>query len=119
MMMHARFARMIDAFRPADGPPPQTLLRFIGWALKGSGRGLSIATLASVASGAADVISATLLGAVVDAVAGATPDTIWGQSWPIVTGFVLFFLVVRPLILGFSTASSNVIIGPNILPLVL
>ncbi|MFD1796716.1 ABC transporter ATP-binding protein [Paracoccus aurantiacus] len=119
MSIHSAFARQIDAFRPADGPPPQTLLRFIGWALKGSGRGLTIATFASAASGAADVISATLLGAVVDAVASNDPSTIWGQSWPIITGFVLFFLVVRPLILGFSTASSNVIIGPNILPLVL
>ncbi|WBU60200.1 ABC transporter ATP-binding protein [Paracoccus albus] len=119
MSIHSVFARQIDAFRPADGPPPQSLLRFIGWALKGSGRGLSIAAVASAASGAADVISATLLGAVVDAVASNTPDTIWGQSWPIILGFVLFFLVIRPLILGFSTASSNVIIGPNILPLVL
>ena len=119
MSFHSIFARQIDAFRPADGPPPQTLLRFIGWALKGSGRGLSIATLASVATGAADVFSATLLGAVIDSVTASTPETVWGQSWPVITGFVLFFLVVRPLIMGFSTASSNVIIGPNILPLVL
>ncbi|MDO5640956.1 MAG: ABC transporter ATP-binding protein [Paracoccus sp. (in: a-proteobacteria)] len=119
MKLHATFARQIDAFRPADGPPPQTLLRFTAWALKGSGRGLGIATLASAASGAADIVSATLLGAVIDAVAGADPGTVWGQTWPVMAGFVLFFLVIRPLIFGFSTASSNVIIGPNILPLVL
>ena len=119
MSLHTVFARQIDAFRPAEGPPPQTLLRFIGWALKGSGRGLSIATLASVASGAADVVSATLLGSVIDAVTGGSPGTIWHDSWSVILGFVLFFLVVRPLILGLSTASSNVIIGPNILPLVL
>ncbi|WBU63946.1 ABC transporter ATP-binding protein [Paracoccus aerodenitrificans] len=119
MNLHAPFADQIDAFRPADGPPPQSLLRFIRWALSGSGRGLSIAALTSAASGAADVISATLLGAVIDSITGSTPETVWDQSWPILLGFVLFFLVIRPIILGLSTASSNVIIGPNVLPLVL
>ena len=119
MNIHGTFARQIDAFRPAEGPPPQTLLRFIGWALKGSGRGLTIATLTSAATGAADVLSATLLGAVIDSVSTSTPETVWRQSWPVIAGFVLFFLVIRPLILGLSTASSNVIIGPNVLPLVL
>ncbi|MDO5605366.1 MAG: ABC transporter ATP-binding protein [Paracoccus sp. (in: a-proteobacteria)] len=119
MNIHAAFARQIDAFRPAGGPPPRSLLRFIGWGLSGSGRGLTIAALASAASGAADVISATLLGAVIDAVTSSSPDRVWTDGWPVILGFILFFLVIRPLILGLSTASSNVIIGPNVLPLVL
>ncbi|SDD98639.1 ATP-binding cassette, subfamily B [Paracoccus isoporae] len=119
MNLHAPFARQIDAFRPADGPPPQSLLRFIGWALKGSGKGLGIAGASSAASGAADVISATLLGAVIDSVTTADPQNVWAESGAVIAGFVLFFLVIRPLILGLSTASSNVIIGPNVLPLVL
>ncbi|WBU56718.1 ABC transporter ATP-binding protein [Paracoccus sediminicola] len=119
MNLHASFANMIDAFRPAEGPPPQTMMRFIRWALKGAGRGLSVAAVASAASGAADVASAVLLGAVIDSVTGATPETLWQASGPVLLGFVLFFLVLRPLILAFSTASSSVIITPNILPLVL
>ena len=31
-----RMGDWIDAFRPADGPPPQTLGRFFNWALAGS-----------------------------------------------------------------------------------
>ncbi|MFV0410612.1 MAG: ABC transporter ATP-binding protein, partial [Paracoccus sp. (in: a-proteobacteria)] len=119
MSLYAALSRQIDAFRPAEGPPPQTLLRFIGWALRGSGRGLSIAAVSSAASGAADVFSAVLLGWVIDGVTGSTPQTVWADNWSVIAGFALFFLVLRPLILGMSTASSSVIIGPNILPLVL
>ena len=31
-----RFADLIDAFRPAEGPPPTTLMAFFRWALAGS-----------------------------------------------------------------------------------
>lgn len=119
MNLHTQLARQIDAFRPADGPPPQTLLRFIGWALQGAGRGMTIASLAAAATGAADVIAAMLLGAVIDSVTGATSDTVWATSGPIIFGFVLFFMLIRPAILALSTASASVIITPNILPLVL
>ena len=61
-MMHAYFARMIDAFRPADGPPPRTLGAFFRWALSGAWPGLTLAAFASALSGAAEVASATLLG---------------------------------------------------------
>ena len=38
--MHRLFARMIDAFRPADGPPPRKLLAFFRWCLSGAWPGL-------------------------------------------------------------------------------
>ncbi|MDO5370492.1 ABC transporter ATP-binding protein [Paracoccus sp. (in: a-proteobacteria)] len=117
-MLHETFERMIDAFRPADGPPPRTLLAFFRWALSGAWGGLGVAAFASALSGAAEVASATLLGLVVDAVAQSGGRTLVDHGWLIV-GFVGFFLVLRPAIMGLSAASSNVIIGPNILPLVL
>ena len=119
MLLHDRFARMIDAFRPADGPPPRRLLPFFGWSLKGAWPGLTVAGVASAAGGVADVVSATMLGRVVDAAAGSTADSFLPQHGGLLSGFALFFLVIRPLIYGLSTASSNVIIGPNVLPLVL
>jgi len=118
MMLHATFERLIDAFRPADGPPPRTLLAFFRWALSGAWGGLGIAAFASALSGAAEVASATLLGGVVDAVAQSGGRTLVDHGW-LIAGFVGFFLIVRPAIMGLSAASSNVIIGPNILPLVL
>jgi ATP-binding cassette subfamily B protein len=118
MKLHQTFERLIDAFRPADGPPPRTLLAFFRWALSGAWGGLGVAAFASALSGAAEVASATLLGWVVDAVAQSGGRTLADHGW-LIAAFAGFFLIVRPAIMGLSAASSNVIIGPNILPLVL
>ena len=118
MMLHRTFERLIDAFRPAEGPPPRTLLAFFRWALSGAWGGLGVAAFASALSGAAEVASATLLGWVVDAVTQSGGRALVDHGW-LIAAFVGFFLVLRPAIMGLSAASSNVIIGPNILPLVL
>lgn len=39
MTLHHRLGRLIDAFRPADGPPPATLLAFFRWCLAGPAAG--------------------------------------------------------------------------------
>ncbi|WP_312530493.1 ABC transporter ATP-binding protein [Paracoccus sp. (in: a-proteobacteria)] len=117
--MHKYFARMIDAFRPADGPPPTTLLAFFRWCLSGAWGGLGFAAVASALGGIADIVSAILLGRVIDAIVGGSPETIVSQQLPLILGFVIFFLIIRPAIFGLSTASSSVIIGPNLFPLVL
>ena len=117
--MHRLFARMIDAFRPAEGPPPRKLLAFFRWCLAGAWPGLIFAAFTSALGGIADVASAVLLGAVVDAVISTPVDQIWTQQGWLIFGFAAFFLVIRPAIVGLSTASSSVIINPNILPLVL
>ena len=119
MNLHRMFGRMVDAFRPAEGPPPSSLLAFFRWCLTGAGRGLGFAAMASALGGMADVISALLLGKVVDAVALGSADGFWAQNGLLIATFAGFFLILRPAIFGLSTASSNVIIGPNILPLVL
>ena len=117
--MHDFFARMIDAFRPAEGPPPRSLLAFFRWCLSGAWPGLTLAAVASALGGIADVVSAVLLGWVVDAVVSTPADRIWADQGGLILGFAAFFLLIRPAIFGLSTASSSVIIGPNILPLVL
>ncbi|MDS9466618.1 ABC transporter ATP-binding protein [Paracoccus sp. MBLB3053] len=117
--MHHYFARMIDAFRPAEGPPPRTLIAFFRWCLSGAWSGLGLAAVFSAMGGIADVLSAVLLGSVVDAVVSTPADQFWSQQGWLILGFVAFFLLIRPAIFGLSTASSSVIIGPNVLPLVL
>lgn len=119
MTLHHRLGRLIDAFRPAEGPPPATLLAFFRWCLSGAWGGLTLAGIASALGGVADVVAAVLLGWVVDAIATGDPAAFWGQNGLLVAAFVGFFLLLRPLIFGFSTATSSVIIGPNVLPLVL
>lgn len=119
MTLHHRLGRLIDAFRPAEGPPPATLLAFFRWCLSGAWGGLGLAAVASALGGVADVVAAVLLGWVVDAIASGDPGVFWGQNGLLVAAFVGFFLLLRPLIFGLSTATSSVIIGPNVLPLVL
>ena len=119
MSLHRRLGNLIHAFRPAEGAPPATLLAFFGWCLSGAWGGLGIAAVASALGGAADVLAAVLLGAVVDAVASGDASAFWAQNGWLIAAFVGFFLLLRPAIFGISTATSNVIVGPNILPLVL
>ncbi|RNF35622.1 ABC transporter ATP-binding protein [Paracoccus methylarcula] len=119
MTLHRRLGQLIDAFRPADGPPPDSLLAFARWCLSGAWGGLSLAAVASALGGVADVMAAVLLGAVVDAVAIGSPDSLWSQNGLLIAAFVGFFLLLRPVIFGISSATSSVIVGPNVLPLVL
>lgn len=119
MTLHRRLGQLIDAFRPADGAPPRNLLAFFRWCLSGAWGGLSLAAVASAFGGMADVLAAVLLGAVVDAVALGSPENLWSENGLLIAAFVGFFLLLRPVIFGISSATSSVIVGPNVLPLVL
>lgn len=119
MKPHYRLGRLIDAFKPADGPPPQRLLAFFRWCLSGAWPGLALAAVASALAGVADVFAAVLLGWVIDAVAIGSPASLWSDNGPLIVTFLAFYLLLRPIIFGISSASSGVIVGPNVLPLVL
>ena len=93
--MHDRFARMIDAFRPAEGPPPRSLLAFFRWCLSGAWGGLTIAAIASALSGIADIVSAVMLGWVIDAVVTTTPDRLLADKGALIAGFVLFLSLIH------------------------
>ena len=90
MTLHHRLGRLIDAFRPAEGPPPATLLAFFRWCLSGAWGGLTLAGIASALGGVADVVAAVLLGWVVDAIATGDPGAFWGQNGLLVAAFVGF-----------------------------
>ena len=119
MNLHRSLGSIIDAFRPAEGPPPNRLLAFFKWCLSGAWGGLSLAAVASALGGVADVMAAVLLGWVIDAITMGSPERLWSESAWVIVAFAVFFLILRPIIFGLSTATSSVMIGPNILPLVL
>ena len=109
----------IDPFRPAETEPPRTLGRFFVWCFGGAWPALLWSALLSGAAGTLEVISAMLLGRVIDSTGvTSTPGALW-QHWPLYAGFMLFYIVVRPLIFGLSTATVAITLGPNLLPLVL
>jgi ATP-binding cassette, subfamily B, bacterial len=119
MIALRRLGGMIDAFRPAEGQPPQKLWPFMRWCLDGSWPALWVAGLLSSLSGATEVVSAIILGWVIDAALNAGPERFFSEHAFLIAAFVLFYLVLRPLAFGFSAASNSIIVGPNVMPLVL
>jgi ATP-binding cassette subfamily B protein len=118
-MRTLRISPKIDAFRPAEGDPPQQLGAFIRWALKGAWPALFVSGGLSAAAGTLEIVSALLLGWVIDAALAAEPGRVFADNWPLMAGFAAFYMVFRPLVFGLSSASANVIVAPNVLPLVL
>ena len=116
--LRERLSNLIDPFQAADGPPPQTLLAFLRWSLQGSWPVLFLAFLISGLAGATEVISAFLLGAVVDSAVDATPATYFADHVLLLVTFVAFFLLLRPVVFGTSAAFSGLVLPPNLYPLV-
>ena len=109
---------MFDPFAPATTPPPQSLNRFMGWCLTGSWPTLSIAGVLSGLAGSMEVISALLLGRVIDATL-AGPEAFLSGHTLLMALYLGFYLVFRPAIFAASSAASNLWVNPNVMPLVL
>ncbi len=110
----------IDAFRPANGAPPQTLRAFMGWCLSGAWPALGLAAFLTAAIGTLEAGTAYILGMVVDSVAGSTPETYFsGSNTNVLVILAVFFLVARPILSGLSAAANSIIVQPNLTPLIL
>ncbi len=114
-----RIGPRIDSFRPAESAPPQRLGTFFRWCLAGSWGALGYATFWSAGAGVLDVISALIIGNIIDAALASDPGTVFADNWKLFAGFAAFYLVMRPIVFGMSTATVNVVLGPNLMPLVL
>jgi ATP-binding cassette subfamily B protein len=115
--------RLGSLIKPFDDspvpPPPRTLWAFFAWCLRGSFPILTVAALVSVLAGTAEVVSAMLLGTVIDLAAGSSPETLWSDHWLLFIGIALFLIVLRPLTFGANAAFQSVVIGPSLNVLVL
>ena len=109
----------IDAFRPADGPPPERLSAFFRWALSGAFPVLAIAAVLSVGAGTLEVITAFVLGRVIDAALASGPAQFMAENWLLLAGGAAFFVIARPVMFGLSAAANSIVVGPNVNPLVL
>lgn len=110
----------INPFRPADGPPPQTLGAFMRWCLSGAWPALWLAAALSAIAGALEAGTALILGWVIDATVASGPDAFFdGRNTATILLAIGFFLIARPLFFGLSAASNAIIVQPNVNPLVL
>ncbi|PQO24697.1 multidrug ABC transporter ATP-binding protein [Rhodobacteraceae bacterium WD3A24] len=112
-------AGLIDAFRPADGPPPRRLAAFIRWAMRGAWPVLFAAALISAVAGGLEVLSALILGRVIDAALATDPARFFADNWLLLLGFAAFFVLLRPAAFGLSSAANTIVVAPNVTPLVL
>ena len=117
--MMNRLANLIDAFRPAMGPPPNRLLAFFDWCLKGAWPVLIGAALVSGLAGMFEVGSALMLGLVIDAASATDPAAMFRDHWPLLLAGTAFFLLLRPLAFAASSAASTLVVGPAVNVLVL
>jgi ATP-binding cassette subfamily B protein len=87
--------------------------------LSGSWWVLAGAAVISAAAGSLEVVTALILGAVIDTAVDNGPVDFILQNLGLIIQAVLFFVVVRPLVFGLSASANAIVIGPNVNPLVL
>jgi ATP-binding cassette subfamily B protein len=109
----------IDPFQPADGAPPQALLPFMRWGLRGSERAIVVAVAVTFLTGVSELVAARFTGWVIDGAAASGQGAFWGPFWPLIVFGLVFFLVVRPILYVFDASVSGVMLGPNLFPMVL
>ena len=114
-----KLGNLINAFQPADGPPPQTLGPFLRWCLAGAWPMLCIAAVFSSLAGAMEAGTAFILGLVIDTALQGGPEGFFADNLGIVAAALAFFLLVRPVLFGLSAATNAIIVQPNVSPLVL
>ncbi len=107
-----RISHAIDAFVPVQEAPPKTLFAFMRWAYHGAFRYIWIGAGFSVAAGALEVFTALILGWVIDTALASPSDAFFGSNAGLLIGASLFFLVLRPVILGASGVLQSVIVAP-------
>jgi ATP-binding cassette subfamily B protein len=111
--------RWIDPFEPAEGPPPQTLMAFLRWCLKGSTKITLWAGLVSALAGTLEVATALMLGWVIDAALNSSGEGYFTENVLLLMGVTAFFIVLRPVILGVSGVMQAVVVGPSLGNLIL
>lgn len=112
-------AKWIDPFSPADGDPPQTLLRFFRWALKGCGVALGTAAVLSISAGVVEVMAALVLGRVIDAALATEATSVFVDHTGLLLACLAFFIVLRPIIFGGSSYMQSIVVAPNVFNIVL
>ncbi|WP_323779170.1 ABC transporter ATP-binding protein [Leisingera sp.] len=111
---------LIDAFRPAEGPPPQQLGAFLRWCLAGAWPMLFLAAAFSALAGGMEAGTAYILGMVIDTAIASGPEQFFSDRNMAVIALALgFFMFLRPVLFGLSAASNAIIVQPNVNPLVL
>ena len=111
-------SKLIDAFAPAEGPPPDTLLAFMRWGFKGSYPYMALGGFVSALGGVIEVMSALILGLVIDAALGTSAAQFFDTNMVLLLGVAAFFVLLRPIIFGLSGVMQSVVLAPAIMNMI-
>ena len=78
-----------------------------------------IGSIATIIAGCIEIITAALLGTILDVVLDAGSEKVITEQGLFLAGAGLFILFVRPLAFMFSAFMQTVVIGPNLRKLVM
>ena len=109
-----KFASAINPFRSPDSPPPQHLFSFFAWCLQGSLPFVALGCGVSMLAGIVEVGTALLLGWVIDAALASDPERLFSDNAFPLIGLAAFFLILKPVVFGASSAISSIMLAPNI-----
>ncbi|MEO1550820.1 MAG: ABC transporter ATP-binding protein [Pseudomonadota bacterium] len=112
------FADQIEAFTPADGPPPKRMVPFLRWSLAGSYLQIALTLGMSIAVGLSEVAAAFLVGWTIDT-AQATGPGFLAEYWWALALMGLFFVLLRPVMMATNAGFNSLMLMPNIYPQVL
>ncbi len=112
-------ASLIEPFARADGPPPDRLVPFFLWSLRGSMPILWLAGGLSALVGTLEVISAFVLGRIIDTALASGPEAFFAENVGLILFAAAFFVLIRPITFGLSAAANGITVQPNVTPLVL
>ncbi|MEM9046818.1 MAG: ABC transporter ATP-binding protein [Pseudomonadota bacterium] len=108
------FESFFDPYDPGKGPPPRTLGAFMKWMMAGSERALYALAIVSLFLGVAEAASAWLIGWLVDRAAESTPAEFFANYWDETLLLLLFFLLVRPVLMILSSGFVSRSLGPGL-----
>lgn len=112
-------AKLINPYAPADGPPPSSLFKFLVWSFSGGFRYVALGSVISILAGVVDVSTALILGLVIDAALTSDSASFFSENTTLLLSILLFFLILRPVVMGLSGVMQSVVIGPSLANLIL
>lgn len=105
---------IVPTARETPGNPPSGLLSFY-WFFVRQARGLFIVlAAASLLVAVVDAAIPVLMGKLVEAVTTSTPQTVFAEGWPLISGLIALVLIVKPIVTALQALVLNQAIAPGV-----
>ena len=112
--MSRLFEHLFDPFEPGEGPPPRSLMSFVRWMLAGTRTAILALLAVTLALGVAEAVAALLVGRIVDLASAGAPERVFSEHGVELALILLFFLLVRPILMVFSSGFVSRSLGPGL-----